>query len=149
MTKVANLSHKFVEHIPDELESGMIYVSISFATVVHKCCCGCGNEVVTPLTPTDWTLLFNGKTVSLDPSIGNWSFKCQSHYWIKDNKIKWSNNWSSSEVEAGRAHDRLAKQNYYARLNKDNHVSLDSVGEKSSVIRKLKSLWQKFITRFR
>src|SRR5712692_8520000 len=27
--------------------------SMAYATVAHKCCCGYGKEVVTPLTPTD------------------------------------------------------------------------------------------------
>ena len=60
---------------PDELEQGTIYVSIRFATASHLCCCGCGNKVVTPIRPTDWKLIFDGKTISLDPSIGNWSFR--------------------------------------------------------------------------
>lgn len=68
------LKHEFVEFIPDNLEDGTVYVSVGFATVAHKCCCGCGKEVGTPLSPTDWKLIFDGKTVSLDPSIGNWGF---------------------------------------------------------------------------
>ena len=74
------LKHEFVEFIPDELEQGTVYVSIRFATASHLCVCGCGNKVVTPIRPTDWTLTFDGKTISLNPSIGNWSFPCQSHY---------------------------------------------------------------------
>ena len=45
------LKHEFVEFIPDKLEDGIVYVSIRYATVAHKCCCGCGTEVVTPLAP--------------------------------------------------------------------------------------------------
>ena len=82
------MQHKFVEFIPDVIEEGVLYISIEYCTAIHKCVCGCGNEVVTPLSPTDWELTFNGKTVSLDPSIGNWSFKCQSHYWIAKNSIR-------------------------------------------------------------
>jgi len=50
--KRSAVTHEFVEHLPHELEEGRIYVSILFATAAHKCCCGCGNEVVTPLSPT-------------------------------------------------------------------------------------------------
>ena len=53
------LRHEFVEFIPDKLVDGVIYVSIPYATVAHKCCCGCGMEVVTPLSPTDWELIFD------------------------------------------------------------------------------------------
>ncbi|MBK7970270.1 MAG: hypothetical protein IPK08_15745 [Bacteroidetes bacterium] len=66
------IQHKFVEFIPDVIEGGVLYISIEYCTAIHKCACGCGNEVVTPLSPTDWEITFNGKTVSLDPSIGNW-----------------------------------------------------------------------------
>ncbi len=44
------LKHEFVEFIPDVIEEGKIFVSIKYATAVHKCCCGCGKEVVTPLS---------------------------------------------------------------------------------------------------
>jgi Family of unknown function (DUF6527) len=74
MKRQTALTHEFVEYIPDELKDGVLYVSMPFATVAHKCCCGCGKEVVTPLSPTDWTLIFDGKSITLDPSIGNWSF---------------------------------------------------------------------------
>jgi hypothetical protein len=106
------LSHEFVEFIPDELQDGILYVSVAYATAAHKCCCGCGHEVVTPLTPTDWKLIFDGQTVSLDPSIGNWSFPCQSHYWIRRNGVQWADRWSREQIQAGRAHDatRMGRQ---------------------------------------
>jgi hypothetical protein len=81
------MQHKFVEYIPDEISSGILYVSMQYVTVVQKCCCGCGTEVVTPITPTDWQLTFNGESIPLNPSIGNWSVKCQSHDFIRKNKI--------------------------------------------------------------
>ena len=96
------LKHEFVEFIPDDLEEGTIYVSIRFATASHLCCCGCGDKVVTPIRPTDWKLIFDGKTISLDPSIGNWSFACKSHYWIRNNKVRWAAPWSKEEIDAGR-----------------------------------------------
>lgn len=45
--------HKFVEYIPDTIEENIIYISISYSTAIHLCACGCGKEVVTPLSPTD------------------------------------------------------------------------------------------------
>lgn len=117
MSKVTTLTHEFVEFIPDTLEEGRLYVSIAYATVVHKCCCGCGKEVVTPLSPTDWKLIFDGQTISVDPSIGNWSFPCQSHYWIRNNGVRWAAQWSKKRVDAGRAHDRRAKQREFASLD--------------------------------
>jgi hypothetical protein len=57
----------------------------------------CGNEVVTPFSPTDWELTFDGKTISLYPSIGNWSLRCQSHYWITKNKVEWIPKWDKRQ----------------------------------------------------
>ena len=92
--------HKFVELAPEELEPGVLYISIPYTTAVHKCFCGCGFEVVTPLSPSDWRLIFDGKTVSLEPSIGNWGFECQSHYWITRNQVRWAEKWSVRRIEA-------------------------------------------------
>ena len=82
------LKHEFVEFVPERLVDDTLYVSISYATAAHRCCCGCGREVVTPLSPTDWQLTFDGETVSLYPSIGNWNFACRSHYWIENNGVR-------------------------------------------------------------
>src|SRR5215208_7726482 len=96
------MKHNFVELIPDKLDEGILYISIAYAVVLHKCCCGCGNEVSTPLSPDGWKLTFDGETVSLYPSIGNWGFPCRSHYWITRNRVEWARSWSDEEVRASR-----------------------------------------------
>jgi hypothetical protein len=111
------LKHEFVEFIPSELKERTIYISIRFGTASHLCVCGCGNKVVTPLRPTDWKLIFDGKTISLDPSIGNWSFACRSHYWIRNNKIRWAARWSKDKIDVGRVHDRVSKDRYFETTN--------------------------------
>lgn len=111
--RIPALVPKFVDNIPDDLVSGVLYVCIRYATVVHLCCCGCDNEVVTPLTPTDWSLIFDGETVSLSPSVGNWSFHCRSHYWLRHNRVEWAPAWSVAKVEYARARDRDERANYY------------------------------------
>jgi hypothetical protein len=112
------LQHKFVEFIPENLEDDILYISIEYCTAVHKCICGCGNEVVTPLSPTDWQLTFDGESVSLNPSIGNWNFKCQSHYWIINNKIKYSRGWSNAEIKSGRSKDLKKKKKFFSKRKK-------------------------------
>lgn len=107
------ISHKFVELIPDQIENGVIYVSLTYCTAIHKCCCGCQEEVVTPLSPTDWQLTFDGKSISLYPSIGNWNFNCKSHYWIHNNKVIWSKKWSEAKIKRAREMDKLEKKKYY------------------------------------
>jgi hypothetical protein len=111
--KQESFKHQFVEFIPEELQDGMLYVSMRFATVAHLCSCGCRTKVVTPLKPTDWKLTFDGKTITLDPSIGNWSFPCRSHYWIRNSRVQWAADWSQSRIDANRAHDRWEKQKYF------------------------------------
>ena len=111
--KQESFKHQFVEFIPEELQDGTLYVSMRFATVAHLCACGCRSKVVTPLKPTDWKLTFDGKTITLDPSVGNWSFPCRSHYWIRNNRVRWAEDWSQSRIDANKAHDRWAKQKYY------------------------------------
>ncbi len=108
------LSCEFGKSIPNELEEGTFYVSMEYATVAHMCCCGCGKEVVTPLSSTDWKLTYDGESISLSPSIGNWSFECRSHYWIEKSIIRWAGQWSKEQIGAGRAHDRRAKERHYA-----------------------------------
>lgn len=88
----------FVDVVPKCLEDGRIYISLKYRTVIHKCACGCGSEINTPLHPTGWAFEYNGLTVSLRPSVGNWSEECQSHYWIENNKVYWSRRWSTREI---------------------------------------------------
>lgn len=112
------LQHKFVEFIPEVLEPDTFYISITYCTAIHLCVCGCGNEVVTPLSPTDWELTFNGKTISLNPSIGNWSFPCQSHYFIKQNQIKYARKWRRDEIQENQENDRNKKRKFFKKGKK-------------------------------
>ena len=107
------MKHKFVEYIPENLDEGVVYVSIPYATAAHRCACGCGNEVVTPISPVDWELRFDGQSVSLSPSIGNWSFKCRSHYWIVRDEVRWSAKWSDDKIAAARARDQFDKTRFF------------------------------------
>ena len=112
------LTYRFVETAPDQLEPDVLYVSIEFAMVMHLCRCGCGSEVVTPLSPNDWKLTFDGESISLYPSIGNWSFPCRSHYWIRRNRIEWAPAWSYEEISEG----RMEHQKIRRRRNEETHV---------------------------
>ena len=141
----ASVSYEFVENIPERIEEGMVYVSIPFTTAIHKCCCGCAQEVVTPLSPTDWCLTFDGASISLDPSIGNWSFPCQSHYWITENHVHWAPRWSRDRIERGRAKDRAAKRQYFGgeptNQIPSSQPSLDRPSLLSLVTSTAKNLW--------
>lgn len=90
--KISSLVPKYVEYIPTDLEPGVLYISMKYATAVHLCACGCGEKVVTPLSRSDWKLLFDGESITLRPSIGNFEFQCKSHYFVTENRIDWCPN---------------------------------------------------------
>ena len=115
MIRNRSLEHRFVEHIPDDLEPGLLYVSLEYGSVAHSCCCGCGEEVITPLTPTDWKIVFDGETISLAPSVGNWNLPCRSHYVIRQGRAIEASPWADEQVAAEQRRDRLAKARYYNR----------------------------------
>lgn len=116
--KQTHISHQFVEFIPEQLDEGVLYISQRYGTAVHKCCCGCGEEVVTPLNPTDWSLRLDGNVVTLHPSIGNWSYACRSHYVIRRSKVIWAGPMSEHQIKGIQASDRAAKQEYFKAVNK-------------------------------
>ena len=101
--------HRFVDSIPKTLEPRILYIALYCGAVVHLCACGCGNEAVTPLGRTDWSILYDGESISLHPSVGNWSFPCRSHYLITNDEIVWAPQWSTEKIEEGRYRDRTLK----------------------------------------
>lgn len=88
-SRVSELRPLFVEYFPDEFESGILYVSMQYAICGHLCACGCGEKVITPLSPKQWKIAYNGEDVTLYPSIGNYAFACQSHYFLTNGNIIW------------------------------------------------------------
>lgn len=106
MTRAARLRVEHVELIPEDLEAGVLYLSRRYRTASHLCCCGCGREVVTPLSPAKWRLVERDGEVSLSPSIGNWSFPCRSHYWIAHGEVRWAGAMSASQIARVQARDR-------------------------------------------
>jgi hypothetical protein len=107
--------HQFVEHLPDKLEEGLLYISVRYATAAHNCFCGCGREVVTPLHPTKWKLTFDGVTASLRPSVGSWSLPCRSHYWLENGRIEWADTFSDDKIRAVQQRDASDQQAYYSK----------------------------------
>lgn len=88
---------EFVERMPnnEELQDGILYIAPHYAVAVHKCMCGCGEKVVTPLNIGEnkfnnaWDWNYDGKTISLSPSVGNFQQPCKSHYFLKNGNVQW------------------------------------------------------------
>ncbi|PPC95172.1 MAG: hypothetical protein CTY35_09900 [Methylotenera sp.] len=106
MGQQQSVKHEYLEFIPEHLQTGTLYISLKYKTASHLCCCGCGYKVVTPLNAAKWTLTDHGKSVSLFPSVGNWSFPCKSHYWITHGQIKWAAKMSDKQIAHVRKMDR-------------------------------------------
>ena len=104
--KSERLEPRFVEAMPEDLEQGYLYVSIRFRTAQHLCACGCGSRIVTPIKPAKYALTYDGESVSLWPSVGNWQKPCKSHYVIRNSRVVWYAEWTDRQIERGRARIR-------------------------------------------
>lgn len=105
-----------VSFMPQELRSGILYVSEEFNTSAHLCACGCGSKIRTPLGPTDWSFVETDSGPSLYPSIGNWQIACKSHYWIRKGNVMWANEWTYDQIMAGRHEEENRRLSYYNAL---------------------------------
>ncbi len=112
------ISLRHVRYLPRELELGILYVSAEYAVAGHLCACGCGNKVITPLGPAEWTFSERNEHPTLSPSIGNWQLPCRSHYIISGGQILWSFQWSETQIAAGRRDEDLRRQAYYSSLER-------------------------------
>jgi hypothetical protein len=119
------MRHQFVEHIPETLDPDTLYVSIEYNIAVHKCACGCGVDVVTPLSPAEWALTYDGETISLWPSIGNWSFPCKSHYVIKRGQVRWAARFDAQRIGRVQTSDAEALARQYGGLQQQIGTKAD------------------------
>ena len=106
MKKTNRVVLELVENVPTDLEVGKLYVSLKFRTSAHLCGCGCGTKVVLKLSPRHWSVILNGETVSMYPSVGNWQLPCLSHYWIRDGRILEAERWSDEKILGERKRTR-------------------------------------------
>lgn len=104
---------RMVDALPEPLQDGVLYVTREQDLAAHLCACGCAQEVITPLSPTDWKLALHKEGASLLPSIGNWAFACRSHYFIQCGRVAWAGDMSDSAIRCGRELDRARKDRYY------------------------------------
>lgn len=103
-----------VEFMPKELRSGVLYVSEKYSTAAHLCACGCGEKIRTPLGPTEWSVTEGRGGPSVWPSVGSWQRPCRSHYVIRDGVVSWADQWSETQVSAGKKREHLNRKAYFA-----------------------------------
>ncbi|OIQ85800.1 hypothetical protein GALL_323490 [mine drainage metagenome] len=145
MKRIEQIRHEFTDIIPEDLEEGVLYVSMKYATAIHLCFCGCGNKVVTLIRPTRWQLAFDGKSVSLTPSIGNWGFQCKSHYWIRHNQVDWAGTWSKKEIDGARRreHEELEHEFECGQSLKNSGQVVKGIERHTSLRMRLERLFTK------
>jgi hypothetical protein len=114
-----SLIFKFLDSIPEELGEGILYITVKYKSATHLCACGCGNEVITPITPNFWEITFDGKSVSLSPSIGSRNLDCKSHYWIKRNQIVIASSWSYETNDFESDKKIKKKKGFFKKKKKD------------------------------
>lgn len=105
----------WVGDMPDVFTSGEIYISPTHRLTEHLCACGCGAEVSLPLDPSDWSISFDGETLSLYPSVGNERLPCKSHYVIRRSRTIWCREVSMLDATMKRENDRAEKLDHIAR----------------------------------
>lgn len=119
MSGVDAFEPHFAHEVPEQLEEGKLYISSEFGSVNHLCACGCGYEVVTPLHPAQWAILYDGEAVTLRPSVGSFGLPCRSHYVIDRNRVVWQPSWSARDARAGAARDRQMLERFFASEEAD------------------------------
>ena len=109
----------WVDDLPDYMEAGTLYVSVKHRLTEHYCACGCGAEVSLPLGTSEWKLVYDGDSVSIWPSVGNWRLRCKSHYRIEANKTIWCPRWAEQAIVEGRRQDRNHTLLHIRRKNRN------------------------------
>ena len=99
--------------MPKQLFSGILYVSDEFKVAAHLCPCGCGNKIITPITPVNWIFTEYNNTPTLSPSISNWQLPCKSHYWITKGNIAWSYKLSKDEATKSWKEEEKTRMAFY------------------------------------
>jgi hypothetical protein len=113
---VKTIALERVTYLPREFAPDTLYVSEEYAVSGHLCACGCGNKVVTPLGPAEWSFWERDGRPSLHPSIGSWQLPCKSHYYITDGRIQSAPAWSDVAIASGRQAEEQRRRAYYDSL---------------------------------
>lgn len=145
--------HELVDAIPERLQRGILYVAKDGDVAGHLCACGCGREVITPLSSTDWSLTIGRRGATLDPSIGNWAFPCRSHYLIWDGEVVWAGDMSTRAIALGRQRDKARKQLFYEALKEAPRAPQDRKSVPNSAAlqprgRRLIDCWKSMFDKF-
>ena len=134
MSRITLLDPVFVDRMPAELAPGVLYISHEYHVTKHLCPCGCAEVVTLPLHPEQWQYTYDGKTVSMHPSVGNVGAPCNSHYWIVTGRISWAKTITASQAQHGWDRDHHDLHTYDANTE---------AGATAAAPRTRKPLWKR------
>jgi hypothetical protein len=91
VSKITEITYTFVDSAPERLRPGTMYISTKYRAIVHLCLCGCLEKVVLNLDSDadSWCFTYDGRSISIDPSVGNIGLPCRSHYIVRKNRVRW------------------------------------------------------------
>jgi hypothetical protein len=98
------------------------------------------------LSPAKWRLIkMADGSVSLEPSIGNGNYACQSHYWIRENRVINAGPMSARAIEAVQWRDQRDRDRYIAQVNTQAEEGMSLwnriFAQIGRMLGRLKALW--------
>ncbi len=79
--------------VPDRVEKTIYVVGATPKWVIFDCPCNKNHRLKVPLMKSvspHWRLTRHGKTVSLSPSLSVADGPCDSHFWLRQNRVEWA-----------------------------------------------------------
>lgn len=120
------MKYKFIDNIPDEIiKEDVLYISLEYDITKHKCPCGCGSIIVASLSPARYSITYDGESVSLYPSIGNWNLPCKSHYFIRNGKIIWAGQFNDQQIKKVIQNDHRTLKEYSDKKSKPQNPGMN------------------------
>lgn len=140
MNRIVEFTPKFVDLMPGTLDEGIVYVSVPYALTAHLCACGCREKVVLPLHPQQWNFTYDGKCITIDPSVGNIGTPCNSHYWITRGRVHWDRIITAEQAKRRFARDRRDVLRFNEPMEELGRTYAPTLPE---------GRWRKLVNRFR
>jgi len=129
VNRLSRLEPVFVDGMPRELEAGKFYISNEYHVTKHLCACGCAEVVTLPLHPEQWRYTYDGKSISVHPSVGNVGTTCNSHYWIVTGNVEWAKTITPAQAHHGWKRDRADLETFDAATSHSAPAAVTPVRE--------------------
>jgi hypothetical protein len=104
VSRVSGMTPEFTETFPTPLQPGVLYVSATYSTAAHLCCCGCQQEVIAAVAgPVRIDLRRQSVIAALDRQLGA-AMPLQLRH--PQRPVRWAQSYSDTEIKQNRENDR-------------------------------------------